>query len=55
MWTVGVETPFELITKSKDYTIKHIAQKIKCRKTNGLIDRELANSKSKSIVTILRL
>jgi hypothetical protein len=30
MWTVGVETPFELITKSKDYTIKDIAQNIKC-------------------------
>ena len=30
MWTVGVETPFELITKSKDYTIKGIAQNIKC-------------------------
>jgi pimeloyl-ACP methyl ester carboxylesterase len=30
MWTTGVETPFELITKSKDYTIKDIAQNIKC-------------------------
>lgn len=30
MWTVGVETPFELITKYKDYTIKDIAQNIKC-------------------------
>ncbi|MDQ6862714.1 MAG: alpha/beta fold hydrolase [Thermoproteota archaeon] len=30
MWTVGVETPLELITKSKDYTIKDIAQNIKC-------------------------
>src|SRR6266571_7278917 len=30
MWTAGVETPFELIIKSKDYTIKDIAQNIKC-------------------------
>jgi hypothetical protein len=30
MLTVGVNTPFELIQKSKDYTIKDIAQNIKC-------------------------
>jgi pimeloyl-ACP methyl ester carboxylesterase len=30
MLTVGVNIPFELIQKSKDYTIKDIAQNIKC-------------------------
>ncbi len=30
MWTSGVNTPFELIQKSKNYTIKDIAQNIKC-------------------------
>jgi pimeloyl-ACP methyl ester carboxylesterase len=30
MWTTGVNTPFELIQKSKNYTIKDIAQNIKC-------------------------
>ena len=30
MWTVGVKTPFELIQKSKKYTIKEIVQNIKC-------------------------
>ena len=30
MWTFGVKTPFELIQKSKNYTIKDIAQNIKC-------------------------
>ena len=30
MWTAGVNTPFELIQRSKNYTIKNIAQNIKC-------------------------
>jgi pimeloyl-ACP methyl ester carboxylesterase len=30
MWTTGVNTPFKLIQKSKNYTIKNIAQNIKC-------------------------
>ncbi|MFL6383704.1 MAG: alpha/beta hydrolase family protein, partial [Nitrososphaeraceae archaeon] len=30
MWTAGVNTPFELIQKSKNYTIKDIVQNIKC-------------------------
>lgn len=30
MWTTGVNTPFELIQNSKNYTIKGIAQNIKC-------------------------
>lgn len=30
MWTAGVSTPFELIQRSKNYTIKNIAQNIKC-------------------------
>ena len=30
MWTAGVDTPFELIQKSKNYTIKDIVQNIKC-------------------------
>ena len=30
MWTFGAETPFELITKSKYYAIKDVAQNIKC-------------------------
>ena len=30
MWTAGVNTPFELIQGSKNYTIKNIAQNIKC-------------------------
>jgi hypothetical protein len=30
MWTTGVKTPFELIQKSKKYTIKEIVQNIKC-------------------------
>jgi hypothetical protein len=30
MWTFGVNTPSELIQKSKNYTIKYIAQNIKC-------------------------
>jgi hypothetical protein len=30
MWTVGVNTPFELINKSKEYTLKDIAYNIKC-------------------------
>jgi pimeloyl-ACP methyl ester carboxylesterase len=30
MWTSGVNTPFELIRGSKNYTIKDIAQNIKC-------------------------
>ena len=29
-WTAGVNTPFELIQRSKNYTIKNIAQNIKC-------------------------
>ncbi|MFL6456573.1 MAG: alpha/beta hydrolase family protein [Nitrososphaeraceae archaeon] len=30
MWTAGVNTPFELIQQSKNYTIKDIVQNIKC-------------------------
>jgi pimeloyl-ACP methyl ester carboxylesterase len=30
MWTAGVNTPYELIQGSKNYTIKYIAQNIKC-------------------------
>ena len=30
MWTAGVNTPFELLQRSKNYTIKNIAQNIKC-------------------------
>jgi pimeloyl-ACP methyl ester carboxylesterase len=30
MWTAGVNTPYELIQGSKNYTIKDIAQNIKC-------------------------
>jgi hypothetical protein len=30
MWTTGVNTPFELIQDSKNYTIKDIVQNIKC-------------------------
>jgi dienelactone hydrolase len=30
MWTTGANSPFELITNSKIYTIKDIAQDIKC-------------------------
>lgn len=30
MWTVGVNTPFELIEKSKEYTIRDIAHNIQC-------------------------
>ena len=30
MWTAGVNTPFELILQSKNYTIKDIVQNIKC-------------------------
>lgn len=30
MWTTGTSTPFELIQGSKKYTVKDIAQKIKC-------------------------
>jgi pimeloyl-ACP methyl ester carboxylesterase len=30
MWTMAVNTPFELIEKSKGYTIKDIAHKIQC-------------------------
>jgi dipeptidyl aminopeptidase/acylaminoacyl peptidase len=29
-WTAGVNTPFELIQQSKNYTIKNIVQNIKC-------------------------
>lgn len=30
MWTAGANTPFELVQGSKDYSIKNIAQNIKC-------------------------
>ncbi len=30
MWTTGTDSPFELIQGSKEYTVKGIAQKIKC-------------------------
>jgi hypothetical protein len=30
MWTTGTNSPFELIQGSKKYTVKGIAQKIKC-------------------------
>ncbi|NAL77938.1 alpha/beta hydrolase family protein [Nitrososphaera sp. AFS] len=30
MWTAGANTPFELVHGSKDYSIKNIAQNIKC-------------------------
>ena len=30
MWTTGTKSPFELIQSSKKYTVKGIAQKIKC-------------------------
>ena len=30
MWTTGTGSPFELIQESKKYTVKYIAQKIKC-------------------------
>jgi pimeloyl-ACP methyl ester carboxylesterase len=30
MWTTGTSTPFELVQGSKKYTVKDIAQKIKC-------------------------
>ena len=30
MWTTGTNSPFELIEGSKKYTVKGIAQKIKC-------------------------
>ena len=30
MWTTGINTPFELIQGSKNYTVKNIAQNIKC-------------------------
>jgi esterase/lipase len=30
MWTAGVNTPFELIQQSKNYTIKDIVKNIKC-------------------------
>ena len=30
MWTAGVNTPFELIQNSKNYTIKDVVQNIKC-------------------------
>jgi pimeloyl-ACP methyl ester carboxylesterase len=30
MWTTGTGSPFELIQESKKYTVKDIAQKIKC-------------------------
>lgn len=30
MWTAGVNTPFELIQKTKNYTLKDIIQNIKC-------------------------
>jgi hypothetical protein len=30
MWTTGVNSPFELIMNSKYYTLKNIAQNIKC-------------------------
>lgn len=30
MWTTGINSPFELIQGSKKYSVKDIAQKIKC-------------------------
>ena len=30
MWTTGVNTPFELIQASKNYTINDIVKNIKC-------------------------
>ena len=30
MWTTGTSTPFDLVQGSKKYTVKDIAQKIKC-------------------------
>ena len=30
MWTAGANTPFELVQRSKEYSIKNIAQNIKC-------------------------
>ena len=30
MWTTGINSPFELIQGSKKFTVKNIAQKIKC-------------------------
>ena len=30
MWTTGINTPFELIQGSKNYTVKNVAQNIKC-------------------------
>jgi hypothetical protein len=30
MWTTGASSPFELIMNSKNYTMKDIAQDIKC-------------------------
>jgi len=30
MWIVGINTPFELIQGSKNYTVKNVAQNIKC-------------------------
>ena len=30
MWTTGTSTPFERVQGSKKYTVKDIAQKIKC-------------------------
>ena len=42
MWTAGVNTPFELIQRSKNYTIKNIAQNIKC--TTLVLDAEKDDS-----------
>ena len=30
MWTTGLNSPYELIMKSKDYTVKDIAKNIEC-------------------------
>jgi pimeloyl-ACP methyl ester carboxylesterase len=30
MWTTGLNSPYELITRSKDYTVKDIAKNIEC-------------------------